>query len=120
MIPVHSSLLANGRISSRILYIPQLQEDEEKELGYYPHRNSYQHIYQHQQQNGITLNTIRRTYYMNKPLPRIPSCYEQEQEMYHRWNKYMSIVSIGLIALFIAMFVWYDIGVRHFWWKKLY
>ncbi|KAI7854878.1 hypothetical protein BDC45DRAFT_507140 [Circinella umbellata] len=120
MIPVHPSLLANGRISSRILYIPQLQEDEEKELGHYPHRNSYQHIYQHQQQNSITLNSIRRTYYTNKPLPRIPSWYEQEQEMYHRWNKYMSIVSVGLIALFIAMFVWYDIGVQHFWWKKLY
>ena len=125
MVPVHPSLLANGRIGSRILYIPQLHEDEEKELGYYPHRNSYQHLYQQEQQNGghnsITLlNTIHRTYYMNKPLPRIPSWYEQEQEMYHRWNKYMSIVSIALIALLIAMFVWYDIGVRQLWWKKLY
>ena len=124
MVPVHPSLLANGRIGSRLLYIPHLQDDEEKGLAYYPHRNSYQQLYQQEQQNvghnSITLNTIHRTCYMNKPLPRIPSWYAQEQEMYHRWNKYMSIVSIGLIALLIAMFVWYDIGVRHFWWKKLY
>ncbi|KAI8144707.1 hypothetical protein BJV82DRAFT_56653 [Fennellomyces sp. T-0311] len=80
VMPVHPSLLANGRIASRILWMPQ--HDEEKQ-------------------------------------EKRKSLFEQERAMYRLWNKYMSFASLALVALVVAMLVWYHIGVRRAWWKAI-
>ncbi|KAI9278694.1 hypothetical protein BDA99DRAFT_578346 [Phascolomyces articulosus] len=138
MMPVHPSLLANGRLSSRILWIPQ-HEDEEKGIAYqHYHQFYHQHLHQQQQQiqhenvseslsstvfnfnhHNSSQSNNNRSSTTNGPL-RIRNWFERERNMYRRWNKYMSFASIGIIALCIAMFVWYDIGVRRSLWRKLY
>ena len=37
---------------------------------------------------------------------------ERESRMYHRWNRIMSVASIGILATVISMLAWYQLGYR--------
>ncbi|CDH58344.1 predicted protein [Lichtheimia corymbifera JMRC:FSU:9682] len=99
LISVHPSLLANGRVSSRMLWVPQQQ---------------------HYSSNSTLLRVVSTT------LPDIPGSrmswarrLEQEYEMFQKWNRYMSFASIVLILIIIAMLAWYHDGVVYGRWRPL-
>ncbi|KAJ8653421.1 hypothetical protein O0I10_010967 [Lichtheimia ornata] len=98
LISVHPSLLANGRISSRVLWVPQ-------------------------QQHYSSNSTLR---VVSTSLPDIPGSrtswarrLEQEYEMFQKWNRYMSFASIVLILIIVAMLAWYHGGVVYGRWRPL-
>ena len=101
LISVHPSLLANGRISSRMLWVPQQHDASNSTLS---------------QDHELRVST----------LPDIPGSrmswarrMEQEYEMFRKWNRYMSFASIVLIVIIIAMLAWYHGGVVYCRWRSL-
>lgn len=76
--PVHSSLIANGRVFRRWLVMP-----------------------------------------LHQPSASTIDPAVQEQETYRRWNRYMSFVSLFLLAIVIAMLIWYQYGIGYHWWPAV-
>lgn len=105
LISVHPSLLANGRVSSRMLWVPQY----------------------HQQQPYSSNSTLGQDRELRvSTLPDIPGSrvswsrrLEQEYETFRKWNRYMSFASIVLILVIIAMLAWYHGGVVYGRWRSL-
>lgn len=75
---VHPSLLANGRVASRLFLL--LPDEEE-------------HV--------------------------VPAAWYSEQEMFRRWNRYMSFASVPLLAIILSMLSWYYVGIQRKWWHAL-
>ncbi|ORY97319.1 hypothetical protein BCR43DRAFT_513744 [Syncephalastrum racemosum] len=75
---VHPSLLANGRVASRLFLL--LPDEEE-------------HV--------------------------IPADWYTEQQMFRRWNRYMSFASVPLLAVILSMLSWYYVGIQRKWWHAL-
>lgn len=48
-----------------------------------------------------------------------PESWRRERELFRSWNRYLSFMSLILVAVIIAMLVWYQVGVRNRWWKAV-
>lgn len=89
---VHPSMIANGRASSQLWATLKNSQIQNLQIG------------QHQQQ---------------QQQPCEPESWRRERELFRRWNRYLSFISLVLLAVIIAMLVWYQIGVRNRWWRAV-
>ncbi|KAI7868707.1 hypothetical protein BDF14DRAFT_1789986 [Spinellus fusiger] len=114
---VHPSMIANGRTTSRVLWM-----EDPKEIYRPGMMRSGSGSVMGSGVGGSSTTLVSSPWKGNefsKKKEIWQMAYMREKRMFQRWNRIMSFLSMALVATVVAMLVWYEAGIQYKWWTPV-